>query len=171
MRLRFEAVGMNVARGQRQGRIRGQEPAGFGWKDVGVAPDLVNGPGRSTFVCAARIPLARHEAGIRHVVEHITSAYCFGRTAFRDVVNFSDLDSRHVPVFGEARWNQSHVSPPIRSRRGNRHLFGFQHQVRFTDRPPVRVVETEGWRHVGRIATRRPGVHPFHKRGDLLVAQ
>ena len=34
MRLRFPSVRVNVTRGQRQRRIGGQQPAGFGWEDI-----------------------------------------------------------------------------------------------------------------------------------------
>ena len=85
-------------------------------------------------------------------MERIASADCLDRAAFWNVIDFADLHSRDVTVLGEARWNEPDVSPPIRPRGWNGHLLRFQHQVRFADRPIVRVVEVEGRRHVGRIA-------------------
>jgi hypothetical protein len=148
MRLCLAAVGVNVACCQRQRRIRRQQPAGFRRKDVRISPDLVNGPRGRVFVGTTRIALPRHDAGIRHVVECITSTHGLGRAAFRDIVDFSDLHSRHVLIFCESRWNEPHVSPPIRSGGENGDLFGFQDQVRFADRPLIRLIEMERRRHV-----------------------
>src|SRR6202790_5228701 len=99
MRLRFTAIGVNMARGQRQGRIRGQGPAGFGWKDISVAPDLVNGPVRPPFPGETEITPSCHDAGIRHVMEHKSPALCLSWPAFRDVIYFSTPHRRHVPIF------------------------------------------------------------------------
>src|SRR5713101_6625429 len=108
----------------------------------------MNGPARRGFFSATRIALARHDTGISHVVERVAPAYRVGRAAFWNVVDFSDLDSRHVPIFREARWNEPDVSPPVWSLGGNGHLFGFQHQIRFADGPVVGFLEPGGRRHV-----------------------
>src|SRR5262245_55291505 len=105
------------------------------------------------------------------MVERITSAHRLGRAAFWNIVYFSHLDSRHVPIFCEARWNETDVSPPIRSRGRDGHLSGFQHQVRFADRPLIRLIEMELLGHVDWLATRCPAVHPLRDQGDLLVTQ
>src|SRR5262249_21594436 len=104
-------------------------------------------------------------------MERITTADCVGLAAFRDVIDFPNRASRNIPIFREAGWNESDVSPPVWPMGRNSHLFGFQHQIRFADRPLLRVIEIESRRHVGRITPRRAAVHPLPDFGNLLVGQ
>ena len=102
MRLRLATVRVNVARSQRKHRIRGQQPARFRRKNIRVAPDLVNGPGGTAALSAAR---AQHDARIGHVMEHKTTAHGFDGSGFGDVIDFSHFKSRYIPVFRQARGN------------------------------------------------------------------
>ena len=92
VRLRLAAVRVNVAGGQRERRIRREQPAGFRREDVGVASDLVNRP-------AARRPrraaaaLALDDARVRHVVEDVAAADGLGAAAARDVVDLAHFDA------------------------------------------------------------------------------
>src|SRR4029077_11809084 len=75
----FPAVRVEVAGAERERRMGGQKPTGLGRKDVRVAPDFVNRPAAAAFVGAAARTLALDDAGIRHVMEHVTSANRLGR--------------------------------------------------------------------------------------------
>ena len=167
MRFGFAAVGVNVARGERQRGIGGQQPSCLRRKKIRVPANLMNGPTSAGSVGARTGTL--HNTRICHVVEHKPSAHRLGRARLWDVVDFPNLKRGYVAVFGKARGNHTDVAPLVRSRGGNRHFLGHQHQIRLTDGPLSGFVESKRLRHIRRIAARGSVVHPFDDHRDLVV--
>jgi len=137
----LSAVRVNVARGQSQGRIRGQQPASLRRKDIRVAPDFVNGPVTAAFVGDIGRG-ARPEP-------HWNTSCGETRTVRRPYWSRHPWEMSLTSLTSTAETYRSSVSPvgtspksppPVGPNSKDCDVLRSQHQIRFADRPRRRVV-------------------------------
>src|SRR5262249_55662025 len=123
MRLYLAAVRVEMVIVETQGRIRRQQPASVGRKDIGVASDFVSGPGVLIAWTGIRlIAVVQHHGRKRLMVDPPPGADRFGRTAALNVVDLFDLDGRHVTIFCESGWYEPQRSPLVGTHGRNVHF-------------------------------------------------
>ncbi len=133
---------------------------------VRVAADLMDRPRRVDALATALV------GAPDHVVDHVAAAD--GRAAaavLGHVVEFLDLERRHVAIFGQAGRRGLNLAPPVGRVGLHRDLLHLHDQVGRADRPGGGILVLLRRRHVGRVAARSTGVRPLRDRGDLCRAE
>jgi hypothetical protein len=87
------------------------------------------------------------------------------------VVDFLDLDRRHIAILGQAGLAEAGAAPPIRADRLHAHLGRDDDEIGRADGPALGIRDGERLRQIGGIAARRATVDPRRDLGDVVVAQ
>ena len=167
VRARLAAVRVKVGRLEIERRPGAQQPPGVVREDVRVAADLVHREARRR----RQVGAFRRDGAVRHVVEHVAPADGVAGAVRRDVVEFLDLDRRHVAVLLEVDRDGAERGPLVGGGGRDDDRRRLDDQIRLTDLPLVRGAELERRRQVGRIAQRGTVIGPDRDLLDLLLAQ
>ena len=99
-----------------------------------------------------------------------TDSFTFA-TCPRYVVNLTDLNGFHVAVFSQTSWSRCYITPPVRCRALDEHLFCGDNEVRFAQLPADVIRELKWLGQVCRVAFRSSVTGPRRDCRDLSVAE
>src|SRR5271167_2621366 len=98
-----------------------QKSGALGIEEVRVAAHFMNRPGRAVVLVetnvGSRVHLAirtLHASAPDHVMKHVVPTNSRpAATDLGNVIDFSDLNGRHVPVVVDRDWHALNLAPPV----------------------------------------------------------
>ena len=91
------------------------------------------------------------------------------RTSGTYIVHFHYFYRLHITIFCQTSWNAGNLAPPVRPVASHEEIFGIDNQIRLAQFPLGSVIESQGFRGVGRISLLGTTTGPGGNRGNFFI--